>query len=42
MMSPNPQCVLNMIKEPELKNTSEQLIFDYLHRFILSLKSVNF
>ncbi len=26
MLSPNPQCMLNMIKEPEFKNTSEHLI----------------
>lgn len=38
MLVPTLQCVLEMIKEPEFKNSQEQSVFDYLRRFIILLK----
>lgn len=38
MLIPTPQRVLETITEPDFSSHQEQLVFDYLRRFILSLK----
>ena len=41
LLTPTPQRVLNMLSEPCFNNATEEAVFDYLRRFVLSLSNDN-